>query len=136
MKRDWLAWEIEMFEPCDCGSGKTYLACCGRLHSGQPADSAEELMRSRYTAFSRGDVAYLLKSWAAETRPLTLPLDPMQEWTGLTIEHHEVTGPDTAIVRFTATWKSGNEKGRMTETSRFRREGPGWVYIDASLLHG
>lgn len=119
-----------MFEPCACGSGKSYVACCGRLHAGAPAGDAEELMRSRYSAFARGDRAYLLKSWAKETRPLDLTLDPAQIWTGLTIERHRVTGPDTATVRFTATWRKGTETGRLTETSRFRRDGPGWVYID------
>ncbi|MEQ8587228.1 MAG: YchJ family metal-binding protein [Thalassobaculaceae bacterium] len=119
-----------MFEPCECGSGKNYVGCCGRLHGGAPARDAEELMRSRYCAFSRGNTGYLLKSWAVETRPLTLTLDPAQEWTGLTIQRHEATGPDTARVRFTATWRRGNRTGRLNETSRFRRDGPGWVYID------
>lgn len=89
-------------------------------------------MRSRYCAFSRGDAAYLQKSWAAETRPLMLTLDPAQVWTGLTIDRVEVTGPDTACVRFTATWREGARTGRQTETSRFRREGEGWVYIDGA----
>ena len=119
-----------MFEPCDCGSGNSYVACCGRLHAGAPANTAEELMRSRYTAFRRRDVAFLLKSWAPETRPVTLSLDENEEWSGLTVEHHEMTGPDTAVVRFTAKWRRGKKKGRMTESSRFRREGAGWVYID------
>lgn len=87
-------------------------------------------MRSRYCAFSRGHVPYLQKSWAVETRPLILTLDPAQAWTGLTIEHHEVTGPDTARVRFTAMWRKGTLTGRMTETSRFRREGENWVGTD------
>ena len=87
-------------------------------------------MRSRYTAYCRGNVPYLLKSWAAETRPFPLVLDPSQQWTGLTIAQCETTGPDTAIVRFTARWKSGSKTGRVRETSRFRREGEGWVYID------
>jgi hypothetical protein len=34
-----------MFEPCDCGSGASYVACCGRLHAGAPARDAEELIR-------------------------------------------------------------------------------------------
>lgn len=89
-------------------------------------------MRSRYCAFSRGNVPYLLKSWAAETRPLILNLDPTQAWTGLTIDRHDLTGPDTAYVRFTATWRKGTQTGRLTETSRFRRQGPGWVYIDGT----
>jgi SEC-C motif domain protein len=121
-----------VFEPCECGSGTSYLGCCGRLHSGAPARDAEELMRSRYCAFSRGNAPYLQKSWAVETRPLILHLDPAQTWTGLTIDRHEVTGPDTARVRFTATWRTGTRTGRMTETSRFRRDGSGWVYIDGT----
>lgn len=121
-----------MFEPCACGSGKTYLTCCGRLHSGAPAENAEALMRARYTAFARGNAAYLQKSWAAETRPLIMDLDPAQVWTGLTIHAHEATGPDTATVQFTATWQKGDRKGRVTETSRFRREGADWVYIDGT----
>ena len=121
-----------MFELCDCGSGDSYVACCGRLHAGSPATTAEELMRSRYSAFRRGNVAYLLKSWAVESRPASLSLDPTREWTGLTIERHEKTGPETAIVQFTATWRQGTENGRQAETSRFRREGPGWVYIDGA----
>lgn len=121
-----------MFEPCDCGSGATYIACCGRLHAGSPAQSAEELMRSRYCAFCRGNVPYLLKSWAPERRPMSLSLDETQEWTGLRIEHHEMTGTDTAIVRFTAKWRQGKKKGRLAETSRFRRQGQGWVYIDGT----
>ncbi|WP_205620560.1 YchJ family protein [Nisaea denitrificans] len=121
-----------MFEPCECGSGKSYLGCCARLHSGAPTRDAEELMRSRYCAFSRGNTAYLQKSWAAETRPLILDLDPAQVWTGLVIDRHEVTGPDTATVRFTATWRNGTHTGRVRETSRFRREGADWVYIDGT----
>ncbi len=121
-----------MFGPCECGSAKSYVACCGRLHSGAPARNAEELMRSRYSAFCRGDTAYLQKSWAVETRPLTLTLDPEQEWTGLTIRSHEPTGRDTARVRFTATWRKGTRTGSLSETSRFRRDGAGWVYIDGT----
>lgn len=122
-----------MFEPCDCGSGETYIGCCARLHSGTPARDAEELMRSRYTAYCRGNVTYLLKSWAPETRPVSLDLDVAQEWTGLTIDRYEPTGPETAIVRFTARWRKGTKKGRVIETSRFRRDGQGWVYVDGEF---
>lgn len=125
--------ESDVFEQCDCGSGSSYVACCGRLHAGSVATTAEELMRSRYTAFCRGDVAYLLKSWAVETRPMSLSLDPAQEWTGLQIERHEVTGSDTATVQFTATWLKATKKGQLAETSRFRREADGWVYVDGIL---
>ncbi|MEO0682436.1 MAG: YchJ family metal-binding protein [Pseudomonadota bacterium] len=122
-----------MFETCACGSGKSYLACCGRLHGGAPAESAEALMRARYCAFVRRDAAFLHRSWAPETRPPAVDLEPDQTWTGLEIQSHAATGPDTAEVRFAARWKLGRRKGRLTETSRFRRDGAGWVYVDGTV---
>jgi hypothetical protein len=57
---------------CPCGSGRPYAACCGRLHGGEPAATAEELMRSRYSAYVLGLEAYLLATWHASTRPAAL----------------------------------------------------------------
>ncbi len=122
-----------MFEDCPCGSAKPYIACCGRLHNGAPAESAEALMRARYTAHAQGNTAYLLRSWAPETRPLSLDLDPTQTWTKLVIEAHEMTGPSTANVSFTAHWRQGGRKGRLSENSRFRRDPSDWVYIDGDV---
>ena len=46
--------------PCPCG-GVVYRSCCGPLHRGdQRAETAEQLMRSRYSAFARGEIDYLL----------------------------------------------------------------------------
>ena len=87
-------------------------------------------MRARYAAFVRGDAAFLRRSWAPETRPETVALDPERAWTGLTVEAHEITGPDAAVVRFVARWRRGRRKGRVAETSRFRREGADWLYVD------
>ena len=39
---------------CPCGLGDDYASCCGRLHAGAPAPTAESLMRSRYSAFGVG----------------------------------------------------------------------------------
>ncbi|MEO1687316.1 MAG: YchJ family metal-binding protein, partial [Pseudomonadota bacterium] len=64
-----------MFETCPCGCGKDCLACCGRLHAGAPAPTAEALMRARYAAYARGDAAYVLRTWAPETRPPSLDLN-------------------------------------------------------------
>ena len=47
-------------DPCPCGGG-LYGRCCGPLHRGeQRALTAEQLMRSRYSAFARGEVDYLI----------------------------------------------------------------------------
>ena len=47
---------------CPCGSTKKAKRCCGPLLDGQPAPSPEALMRSRYVAYSLGDVAYVQRT--------------------------------------------------------------------------
>jgi uncharacterized protein YchJ len=44
---------------CPCGLGDDYASCCGRLHAGAHAPTAESLMRSRYSAFAVGDAGCL-----------------------------------------------------------------------------
>ena len=48
---------------CPCGSGKSYAVCCGLLHTGAAAPTAEALMRSRYSAYGLGLEPYLLATW-------------------------------------------------------------------------
>lgn len=46
---------------CNCGSDKRYQDCCEPLHLGkESANTAEQLMRSRYTAYTLCLVDYLL----------------------------------------------------------------------------
>src|SRR5919202_2457523 len=71
---------------CPCETGLPYAECCGRLHDGTAtAATAEQLMRSRYSAFAVGDPAYLLATWHADTRPRTLELDDAVRWSGLDV---------------------------------------------------
>lgn len=55
--------KVNRNDPCPCGSGKKYKACCGLAHSGiaYPTDP-ERLIRSRYTAYAIGNVDFLFKS--------------------------------------------------------------------------
>lgn len=62
---------------CLCDTGLNYADCCGPFHAGTtPAPTAVALMRSRYSAFTLGDVQYLRDTWHPDTRPATLTLDP------------------------------------------------------------
>jgi len=117
---------------CPCGSGEAYANCCGPLHAGAPAPTAERLMRSRFSAFALGDAAYLLRSWHPSTRPQALDLDDGLRWYRLDIESTERGGPFDAdgVVAFTAYYK-GAERGSLHEVSRFVREGGDWYYVDA-----
>jgi SEC-C motif domain protein len=71
---------------CPCGLPRPYDECCAALLRGErTAATAEQLMRSRYSAFAVGDDAYLSRSWHSSTRPPELRTDRSQRWTGLEI---------------------------------------------------
>ncbi|WP_435986277.1 YchJ family protein [Terrabacter sp. LjRoot27] len=129
---------------CPCGGGTeglAYAVCCGPLHAGdRPAGTADELMRSRYTAFVVGDEAYLLRTWHPRTRPERVGLDPQTRWTGLTVLRTERGGPDDVdgVVEFVARWAEPSAgtvgRGELHEVSRFGRWGGRWLYVDGE--HG
>ncbi|MGW4467981.1 YchJ family protein [Micromonospora sp. NPDC004704] len=119
--------------PCPCGSTRTYGDCCGPLHRGETtAATAEQLMRSRFSAFSVGDTAYLLRTWHPTTRPARLTLDPRQRWTRLDVVDTDRGGLfDTAgTVEFRAHYQESGRPDTLHERSRFVREDGQWVYLD------
>ena len=118
---------------CPCGTGLPYAECCGRLHDGtMTAATAEQLMRSRYSAFAVGDAGYLLATWHPSTRPPSLELDPTVRWTGLdllaTIDGGLLSAKGT--VEFRAWYRHEGETGSQHEVSRFVREDGAWRYLD------
>jgi SEC-C motif-containing protein len=118
---------------CPCGTGLPYAECCGRLHDGAAtAGTAEQLMRSRYSAFAVGDPAYLLATWHPSTRPPSLELDPTVRWTGLDVLATTDGGllASEGTVEFRAWYRHEGETGSQHETSRFVREDGAWRYLD------
>ena len=118
---------------CPCGTGLPYAECCGPLHAGTgAAATAEQLMRSRYSAFAVGDPAYLLASWHPRTRPPALDLDPGVRWVGLDVLATRDGGLLSAegTVEFRATWVAGGQRGEQHEVSRFVRDDGAWRYLD------
>ena len=126
-------------QPCPCGSGATYDACCGRLHRGAaPAVTAEELMRSRYSAYATGHLDHVVRTWHPRTRPAGLALDPGTTWTGLRVLGTTGGGPDaqTGTVEFEARYESVAGPGVLHELSRFERRAGRWVYVDGDVSGG
>ena len=124
-------------ENCMCLSGEPYNECCGRFHSGRAqAATAEQLMRSRYSAFVRLNEDYLLRTHYPSTAPASLDLDPAMEWRRLDIVATGKGGPfDTeGTVEFKAYYRHGKERGVLHENSRFVREGGRWFYVDGDIL--
>ena len=57
-----------MTGPCPCGNGESLAACCGPILDGAPAPTAEALMRSRYTAYTTGNVEHVVVTHDPATR--------------------------------------------------------------------
>ncbi|MCT7360531.1 YchJ family protein [Thalassolituus pacificus] len=119
-------------DACPCGSGGLYGDCCKLLHAGQPAGSAEALMRSRYSAFVLGLQDYLLSSWDVRTRPSDLPLDKTTRWFGLTIhDAQQDEDAGSASVSFSARFCEGKDWFCLSEVSSFVLADDGfWRYVD------
>lgn len=119
---------------CPCLSGLPYSECCEPLHRGSAdAPTAEQLMRSRFSAFAVGDASYLLSSWHPSSRPATLELDPDLRWYRLDIIDRTAGGPldSRGEVEFEAFWRSPESSGSQRERSTFVREGGRWSYVSA-----
>jgi SEC-C motif-containing protein len=118
---------------CPCGLGDDYDACCGRLHAGAAAPTAEALMRARYSAFAVGDLAYLVGTYHSSSRPEVFSLEPSIEWTRLAVLATEDGGLFDAegTVQFRAVYVRDGKRGVHAETSRFAREDGRWTYVGA-----
>jgi SEC-C motif-containing protein len=119
-------------QPCPCGTGTGYDECCGPLHRGErPAETAEQLMRSRYAAFARGDGDYVFRTWHPRTRPSDVRVDGDVVWTGLEVTDTVAGGlhDETGEVEFTASFTDGV----MHERSRFERRAGRWLYVDGDV---
>lgn len=91
-------------------------------------------MRSRYSAFVRDLLDYLLATWHPSTRPSTLQPNPAGlRWLGLEVRRRSVQDADHATVEFVARSKLGGRAQRLHETSRFVREDGRWFYVDGEM---
>ena len=127
--------------PCPCGSSQPYAHCCGPYLAGtQIAPTAETLMRSRYTAYAKGNIDYLMATHHPSKRVMgdrqTLQ-HQMQTttWLGLTVLKTEQGQPhnDTGVVEFVARYEAGTT-GQIHERSRFKKQKGRWFYLDGDLL--
>ncbi|WP_216695089.1 YchJ family protein [Dietzia psychralcaliphila] len=119
---------------CPCGSQRCLDACCGPLvEDGVPAATAEQLMRSRYTAFVLGRRDHLWRTWHPRTRPDQVEVGDVH-WTGLSILDVVAGGAadQTGTVEFEAHYVGPDGLAVMRERSVFERRGGRWTYIEGT----
>ncbi|MFF5258487.1 YchJ family protein [Actinomadura viridis] len=117
--------------PCPCGLPAPLQDCCGRLHRGEvQARTAEQLMRSRFSAFAVEDRDYLLRTWHPAARPGRLDFEPGMRWRRLEILATAEGSPfhTEGTVEFRAHYTQGGRPGELHEVSRFVRHEGAWVY--------
>jgi len=123
---------------CPCGSNQPFQQCCAPIISGsKAADTAEALMRSRYTAFTKADVDYLLRSHHSRTRPTRKRKSIRQwaqsvQWMGLVVLKREAgqAADQTGMVEFRALYLENGQMQQIHERSSFEREHEKWVYVN------
>jgi SEC-C motif-containing protein len=123
---------------CPCKSRQTYALCCLPYHQGKARpETAEQLMRSRYSAYFFRLVEYLVETTHPDTREsgLRQSLEKVihqANWSYLTILGVAQGGKEDkrGKVEFVADYYVGDEACELHEVSRFKRFKGAWKYLD------
>jgi SEC-C motif-containing protein len=128
---------MNKFDRCPCRSKALYHKCCQPYHLGELAESAEALMRSRYSAYALELVDYIV----ATTHPAhpdsaledTVRRTQISEFCRLTrfdgVKILEfVDGPKDATVTFTAYLRQADSDASFSEKSEFAKVDGRWLY--------
>ena len=123
---------------CPCKSQLNYGICCKPYHNGKAKpETAEQLMRSRYSAYFFRKVDYLVETTHPDTQKKGLK-EALEKsihqtnWSFLTISGTSRGGKDdkTGKVEFVAEYFVGSEPHELHECSRFKRLKGVWKYLD------
>ena len=127
---------------CPCGKGETFETCCGPFLQGRAKPkTAEELMRSRYTAFTRGDVDYVMKTHDPDTvhqvdRRSTEEWAEQSEWLGFELLDSRAGGPEDfqGTIEFVARYRIKGVNLEHRELATFRRQDDVWYFVDGEQV--
>ena len=125
---------------CPCQSGKSYTDCCQPFHLHQMIpDSAEKLMRSRYTAYAQVNIPYIVETTVPAQQPL-LDQQARQlwgdetDWAGLKIiSHQPFVSKIHSWVEFKAFFNIENGIDAHHERSLFVLISGRWFFVDPTV---
>ncbi len=129
-------------ELCPCGSGLAFGDCCKRVLAGKKrADTAERVMRARYSAYVTGDIAFLGKSLVSADRAAfdsdgARAWSEKADWQGLEIVSTERGQSDDAdgVVEFVARYLMDGVEQAHHERATFVRESGAWCYAGGRVI--
>jgi SEC-C motif domain protein len=128
---------------CYCGSERTFEECCGKFINGiSKPSTAEELMRSRYSAYVTASVPYILQTTHSSTRNLYDP-NAIKEWAissmWLKLEILQTKKGNLedgeGFVEFKATYKDADNNTIVHhEYSHFLKEKGEWFFVEGKMV--
>ncbi|MFP4306317.1 MAG: YchJ family protein [Desulfococcaceae bacterium] len=123
---------------CPCGSGDPLESCCGPILRGErPAETAEALLRARFTAFARRETDFVVETnhpdqRGADNRETVESWASATQWHSLDIQEVAGGGPedDAGFIRFVAHYTEKGKEGEHAEEAEFRRKDGRWFFFD------
>ena len=121
---------------CPCGQGN-YQHCCQPLHVGQAhAESASQLMRSRYSAFALQQIDYIVQTTALGQQA-SLDVGAIADWSKSNqwlklevLNSNEKLDKNHAQVEFKAHYHDGKQEQVHHEVSHFVQQDGVWYFLD------
>jgi len=124
---------------CLCGSQQNYKNCCEPLLSGdKQAETPEQLMRSRFTAYAQKNAKYIYQTYASEKQAEN-PVKEIKEFAtscrfiSLSVIDTNNDG-DRGVVEFKANYFYQNLYCELHERSQFIKEQDQWRYLDGIIF--
>jgi len=127
---------MAIMRKCPCGSDKEYLACCGPfIENHKSAPTPEILMRSRYTAYVKRDIAYIKRTMLGPAKrnfneDKANTQAEQVTWLGLEILKVSPINANKGYVEFIAHFRVGGKDQIIHEVSEFHKENGKWYYFD------
>ncbi len=127
---------------CECGLGPNLNECCGPFIEGaQNPETAEQLMRSRYTAYATENIDYIIASHDPDTvkdvdRESSEQWAKEASWDGLEVLSSEAGAAtdDTGMVEFVAKYTIGANSYAHHERATFRKVEGAWKFVDGEMV--
>jgi SEC-C motif-containing protein len=127
---------------CQCGSGAPYSECCEPIITGaRTAETAEQLMRARYSAYVLAKMDFIFESTHPEHREGydhagTKEWAESSEWLGLEIIGTSKGGTDDSVgeVEFIARFSQNGVKNEHHEAGQFKKKGGEWFFTEGTMV--
>lgn len=131
---------LEKITACACQSGKAYAECCQPFHLKiKYPETAEQLMRSRYSAYTLVNIPYIVETTVPNQQKY-LDQIAMREWGETTlwagleiVKHLSYISKNHSKVEFNAFFKTEEGIQVHNEISLFVKINQKWFFVDPTV---